>query len=82
MWLLSCFTGKIYPVKNIERQLTRQTSRTKAVAILGILSILYRRSEFMPHDLERKGRTSGHYSAGGEWDVDHMSTVKPWSCES
>lgn len=65
MWLLSCFTGKVCPVKNIERQLTRETSGTKAVAILGILSLLYRRSEFMPYDLERKGRTSGHYSAGG-----------------
>lgn len=37
MWLLSCFTGKICPVKNIERQLTRETSGTKAVAVLGIL---------------------------------------------
>lgn len=62
--------------------MTRETSGTKAVAVLGILSLLYMRSEFMPYDLERKGCTSGHYSAGDEWDVDHMSTVKPGSCES
>lgn len=32
----------------------------------------------MPYDLERKGHTSGHYSAGGEWDVDHMSPDKQY----